>query len=129
MRVEGRIIFNGEAEGEVLYTGKPLLFYGGIDVQTGEIIDKEHPLAGHVVKDKILIFPEAKGSTVGSYTLLQLKKNGVAPAAMVNQFCEPIVATGAIMAKIPCVDKVPTEELAKCEKVKVKGDKIESLPE
>ncbi|MFX0098097.1 MAG: aconitase X swivel domain-containing protein [Candidatus Hodarchaeota archaeon] len=129
MKLKGRIIYSGNVEGEVLYTNKPLLFYGGINVETGMIIDKGHPLAGSVVKDKILVFPEAKGSTVGSYTLLQLKKNKMAPKAMINKFCEPIVATGAIMSRIPCVDKIPIEELSKIRKVKIQGNEVITLTE
>ena len=45
-----------------------------------------------------------KGSTVGSYVLLQLKKNGKAPCAIINLEAEPIVAVGAIISGIPMVD-------------------------
>ena len=55
MKLKGRIIYSGDVEGEVLYSSKPLLFYGGIDVNTSIIIDKGHPLAGKEVKDKILV--------------------------------------------------------------------------
>ena len=56
----------------------------------------------------MLCFPHGKGSTVGSYAIYQLKLNGKAPAAIVNQAAEPIVATGAIMSEIPMIDGVDT---------------------
>jgi predicted aconitase with swiveling domain len=37
--------------------------------------------------------------------MLQLAKNKKAPAAIINIFAEPIIAVGAIISKIPMVDK------------------------
>ncbi|MHA1791451.1 MAG: aconitase X swivel domain-containing protein [Promethearchaeota archaeon] len=126
-KLHGRSIYSGRNEGPVLYTSVPLLIYGGIDVNTGVIIEKGHPLEGITIKDKILIFPEAKGSTVGSYTILQLKKNNVSPAGIINASCEPIVATGVIMAKIPCVDKINISKLASSKKIRIDGEIIEII--
>ena len=80
-----------------------LSFLGGVDPQTGIVIEKGHPLFGKSVKGTVLVFPGGKGSTVGSYVIYQLKKNGVAPAAMINVRAEPIVAVGAIISEIPLV--------------------------
>jgi len=33
-------------------------------------------------------------------------KNGVAPSGIINRETETIVATGAILAGIPCIDKI-----------------------
>jgi hypothetical protein len=57
------------------------------------------------------VFPHGKGSTVGSYVIYGLKKNGVAPAAIVNKETETIVATGVILAGIPCVDGIDIERI------------------
>jgi hypothetical protein len=59
----------------------------------------------------VLIFPGGKGSTVGSYVIYQLKKRGLAPAAMINIHSEPIVAVGAIISGIPLVDRVAEETM------------------
>jgi predicted aconitase with swiveling domain len=123
-RFKARVICSGDVSGEILFTDKPLLIYTGIDVNTGKIVERGHPLNGISVKDRILVFPEAKGSTVGSWTLLQLKKNGVAPGAIVNQLCEPIIATGAIMARIPCVDKVDISLLRAGHRATIHGDEV-----
>jgi len=106
MELKGRIISKGIGEGEALATAQPISFYGGVDPNTGEIIEKGHELQGKSVKGKILVFPNGKGSTVGSYTLYRMKKNGMAPAGIINKECETIVAVGAIISEIPCVDKV-----------------------
>nr|MDO8115269.1 DUF126 domain-containing protein [Candidatus Sigynarchaeota archaeon] len=122
--IKARVIFGGRVTSEVLFSDKPLLIYGGIDTPSGIVVERGHPLNGCSIQGKILVFPEAKGSTVGSWTLLQLKKNGVAPAAIVNASCEPIIATGVIMARIPCVDKVDLSLLKTCKKLTINGSEI-----
>ncbi len=107
--IKARKISKGIAEGEVLISTEPISFYGGVDPNTGIVVEKGHPLEGKSVKDKILIFPFGKGSTVGSYILYRMKKNGVAPKAIINRECDPIVAVGAIISEIPLVDKPETD--------------------
>ncbi|MEM3402684.1 MAG: DUF126 domain-containing protein [Candidatus Hadarchaeales archaeon] len=109
--LKGRVIRPGKATGVALGSRTPLSFYGGVDPKTGVVIEKGHELEGQCVKDKILVFPKGKGSTVGSYVIYGLKKNGVAPAAIVNAETETIVATGVILAGIPCVDKIDISRL------------------
>ena len=53
-----------------------------------------------------------KGSTVGSYVIYGLAKNNQAPLAIVNKETETIVATGAILAGLPCVDRIPVEKIS-----------------
>jgi hypothetical protein len=111
MELKGRVIFKGVAEGEALTTTQPISFYGGVDPNTSEIIEKGHELQGKKVKEKILVFPNGKGSTVGSYTLYRMKKSGTAPAGIINKECETIVAVGAIISEIPCVDKIDISKI------------------
>jgi predicted aconitase with swiveling domain len=126
-QLKGRIIYKGKAEGEALVTSQPISFYGGVDPNTGVVTEKGHELQGISVKGKILVFPQGKGSTVGSYTLYRLKKNGAAPAAMINKETETIVAVGAIISEIPFVDKVDVSKIKTGDKVKVENG-IVSLP-
>ena len=113
MIIQGRSIAKGTGTGPLLITDTPISFLGGIDPKTGIIIDPSHPLAGQSITGKVLVFPYGKGSTVGSYTLYALMKNNVGPAAIINTECETIIATGAIIAEIPTVDRLkgdlPTE--------------------
>ena len=104
--MKGRTIYPGRAKGIAIVSNEPIGFYGGIDSNTGIVIEEQHPLKGRCVKDKILVFPCGKGSTVGSYVIYGLKKNGVAPRGIINEETETIVATGVILAGIPCVDKI-----------------------
>lgn len=120
--MKGRTIYPGMVEGEAIVSKEPIGFYGGIDAKTGIVIEKGHELEGENVKDKILVFPQGKGSTVGSYVIYGLKKNGVAPKAIVNKETETIVATGVILAGIPCVDGIEIEQIKTGDKLKVNAD-------
>lgn len=106
MLLKGRSISKGVAKGEVLKTNIPISFLGGVDKKTGIIIDKNHPLYGKCIAGKVLVFPYGKGSTVGSYVLYALSRNGKAPAAIVNKECETIIAIGSIISGIPTVDRL-----------------------
>ncbi len=112
MQLHGRAIYAGRAEGEALVTSMGISFYGGVDPETGVIVEKGHALEGCSIAGKVLVFPTGKGSTVGSYTLYRLQRAGKAPAAIVNAECETITAVGCIIAEIPCVDHIPIERLA-----------------
>lgn len=121
-QLKGRIIYKGIAKGQALVTEMPISFYGGVDPNTGEVIEKGHQLNGLSVKDKILVFPQGKGSTVGSYTLYRMKKNGTAPAGIINKECETIVAVGAIISEIPAVDKIDICKIKTGDKVTIEND-------
>jgi len=120
--LKGRVINPGRVEGIALVSPEPIGFYGGIDMKTGRVIEKNHPLEGESVKDRILVFPCGKGSTVGSYVIYGLKKNGVAPKAIVNKETETIVATGVILADIPCVDQIEIEKIKNGNKLIVNAE-------
>jgi len=123
-QLEGRIIYKGKAEGQALVTSQPISFYGGVDPNTGIVLEKGHELQGQSVKGKILVFPQGKGSTVGSYTLYRMKKNGTAPEGMINKECETIIAVGAIISEIPCVDKIDTSKIKTGDKIQIDNGKI-----
>jgi hypothetical protein len=111
MQLQGRKIYQGTVKGEALVTSMGFSFFGGVDPDTGIVVEKGHQLEGQAIGGKVLVFPTGKGSTVGSYTLYRLKMNGQAPAAIVNAQCETITAVGCIIAEIPCVDQIPIEQI------------------
>ena len=122
--MQGRGISRGRGTGELLVSSEPISFLSGVDPETGVVVERGHPLEGQSVTGKVLVFPHGKGSTVGSYVIYALKQNGVAPAAIINQEAEPIIAVGAIIAGIPMVDRLPPEfyKLPPGRKVTVNGD-------
>jgi len=96
-------------------------FFGGVDPDSGVVVEKGHELYGQSITGKILVFPTGKGSTVGSYTLYRLMKNGKAPAAILNSECETITAVGCIISEIPCIDHLPLASLSTGMQVQVDG--------
>jgi hypothetical protein len=112
LKVQGRVICRGKARGRALVSSQPISFLGGVDPETGKVVERGHELAGESVKGRVLVFPHGKGSTVGSYVLYRLSRSGLAPAAIVNEECETIVAVGAIISEIPCVDRVDLNKIA-----------------
>ncbi len=126
MIFHGRTISKGKASGEALVGTEAISFLGGVDPKTGKVIDRQNPLFGKSIAGKVLVIPRGKGSTVGTYVLYQLKKNGVAPAAVINLESEIIIAVGAIISEIPMVDRLdknPVENIKTGMKVKVDADK------
>ena len=95
---DARIITGAEASGRVLTAAEGLSFWGGVDPETGRIIDAHHPNHGASVAGRILLMPTSRGSCSGSGVLLQLALNGYAPAALV--FCEKeeVLTLGAIVS-------------------------------
>ncbi len=120
IKLKAHIISRGKAVGYALVSMQPISFLGSVDVKTGVVVEKGHELEGKSIKGKVLVFPGGKGSTVGSYAIYQLKKNGAAPLAMINIRTEPIVAVGAIISDIPLVDGLPENPV----NIVKNGDKV-----
>ena len=110
-RIKVRSISQGHAQGVAVRSKKPVSFLGDVDSATGRITDPDNPLFGTSIAGKVLIFPEACGSTVGSYVLYDMAEQGTAPAALVASRAETIVAVGAIIAHIPLVDGLSLEDM------------------
>ena len=106
MRLKGRKVVGGYAEGEALVSVDPVGFYGGVDPETGVVIEPGHAVEGECITGKVFVFPTGKGSTVGSYVIYRMKKLGTAPAALINSETEVILATGCVISGIPLVDKL-----------------------
>jgi predicted aconitase with swiveling domain len=123
MQLKGRKIYKGKAEGEALVTKQSISFYGGVDPSTGTVVEKGHELEGKSIAGKILVFPTGKGSTVGSYVLYQMSKNGKGPKGLVLKECEAIVAVGCIIGGIPCIDHVDIEKLTSGKHLVLDADK------
>ena len=124
IRILARVVKAGRAEGEALVSPDPIGFLGGVDPDTGVVIETGHPLEGECVAGRVLVFPTGKGSTVGSYTLYRLARNGLAPAAIVNAESDPVVAVGAVIAEIPMVDQVDVSHIRAGDWVQVRDQEV-----
>lgn len=96
--IQGRSLSPGTAAGTVLRLEEPLSFWGGLDAETGEIIDRRHPQVGLNVSGTVLVMERGRGSSSGSSVLAEAIRNGTAPVAIVMAINDEIVALGAIVA-------------------------------
>lgn len=124
----GRVIRHGRTSGVALVSPEPISFFGMVDPETGVVLESGHPLAGHSISGRVLVFPTGKGSTVGSYTLYRLARAGRAPAAIINAESETIVAVGAIISDIPMVDQIDITQIATGDLVAVNGARVRVQP-
>jgi uncharacterized protein len=106
MIIRGRGIARGIGSGDLLVSEAPLSFLSGVDPETGVIVEQGHPLRGACIAGRVLAFDYGKGSTVGSYVLYALSRNGNGPAAIINREAETIIAVGAIISGIPMIDRI-----------------------
>lgn len=96
---EGKTLSPGEAEGTALVLAQPLSFWGGIDVETGRIIDRSHPDLDEIVTGRILVMPGGRGSSSSSSVLAESVRRGTGPAAIVLAIPDPILTVGAMVAQ------------------------------
>ncbi len=94
----GKLVVAAEAEGPVLVCSEGLSFWGGVDAQTGVIIDAHHPQHGEALGGRVVLMPTSRGSCTGSGVLLGLGFAGNAPAALVFRENEDILTLGAVIA-------------------------------
>jgi predicted aconitase with swiveling domain len=97
--VEGTILVAGAARGRALVLDEPLSFWGGLDAQSGEIVDRRHPQSGAIVTGRVLVMPSGRGSSSSSTVLAEAIRAGSAPAAVILRERDGIVALGAIVAE------------------------------
>ena len=122
IKMQGRVIKSGSAQGIALVSPEPVGFLGGVDPETGRVVEAGHSLQGECVTGRVLVFSTGKGSTVGSYTLYRMVRAGTAPAAIINAQSEAIVAVGAIISGIPMVDQVDIAQIKTGDSVQIDRD-------
>jgi len=124
MIVKGNKILGGTAvEGEVLVQNESFSFFGDVNRETGVINVGTN--AGKSFKDKILVFPQSKGSTLAPYVASDCKRNGVAPKAILCQKADGVVAMVAALTSIPTMDQFERNIVT----VVKSGDRVRVEPE
>ena len=95
----GQALVPGKANGTVLKLDGPLSMWGGLDPETGEIIDRRHPQSGLHLTDRVVVMPFGRGSSSSSAVLLEAVRLDRAPAAFCLLEVDPILALGATVAR------------------------------
>ena len=93
------IYVQNDVDSDIVICDEGLSFWGGVDPNTGVIIDTHHPNCGEKLSGKIVLMPTSRGSCSGSGVLLQLAQNGNAPAALIFRETEDILTLGAMIAE------------------------------
>lgn len=127
MRINCRKIVSGSGEGEALVTKQAINFLAMIDLKSGIVKAENHELYGKSIANKILVFPNATGSSVGAYSIYALKMNDASPKAMICNKADITTASGCAIANIPLADKPSADIFAikSGAKVKVNENLIE----
>jgi predicted aconitase with swiveling domain len=123
--LRGRKVVAGCVEGEAIVTHDTISGWGGIDPKTGTIIERRHELRGQSFKDKVLVFPGAKGSSGWSHYFHLARLAGAAPKAMLFNKMSTKVALGAVVTHAPAMtgfDRDPLEVIETGDWVKVDAD-------
>ncbi|MBT2341586.1 MULTISPECIES: cis-3-hydroxy-L-proline dehydratase [Pseudomonas] len=100
VRVKGRSLVEGAAQGALLFADVGLSFWGGVNPASGEVIDRHHPLSGERLAGRVLAIPSGRGSCTGSSVLMELISNGHAPAALVLADADEILTLGVLVAQV-----------------------------
>jgi predicted aconitase with swiveling domain len=99
LQFQGKMLVAGQGNGRALVLTEPLSLWGGLNPETGEIIDQRHPQAGQIVSGRVLFLPSGRGSSSASSILLEAVKQGKAPAAIITSETDGILALGAAVAR------------------------------
>ena len=112
MTIAGEALTPGQARGMTLVLDEPISFWGGVDENTGQVIDTHHPQSGASVVGMILVLRCGRGSSSSSSVLAECLRNGVGPAAIVLADPDPILALGALVANELYGTEIPVVVLA-----------------
>jgi cis-L-3-hydroxyproline dehydratase len=111
-QLAGRVLVPGTATASVLHVPRPLSFWGGVDPSSGAIIDPNQPVRGESVAGRVLVIRETIGSSSSSAIILELLRNGHAPAALVVGAVDAILTLGVIVAGELGYRTIPVVELS-----------------
>jgi predicted aconitase with swiveling domain len=130
MRIQGQVVVSGQAAGKLIISDEPISFWGGYDQNSGEIIDRRHPLSGEMAAGCVLALPFSRGSSTGTAVLLEAIRNGKAPAAIITTGVDTFFALASIVAKemyntpIPIIALSPQDfqQLKGVQNIEISGD-------
>jgi hypothetical protein len=123
--LRGRKVVGGIAEGEALVTRETISGWGGVNPMQGTVIETRHELRGQSFKDKVLVFPGAKGSSGWSIVFHTTRLAGTAPKALIFNEMTTKVALGAVVMRVPSItdlDRNPLDVIETGDWVVVNAD-------
>ena len=76
-----------------------------LDRLQGTFSRPDHALYGQSYVNMVLVLHTAKGGVATSWMLREMKSRGMAPAALLLNYGNPIMAQGAAFAELPFMDR------------------------
>jgi predicted aconitase with swiveling domain len=110
--IRGRKVTGGRAEGEAIVAKENFSGFGGLDRETGMIIDERHPLYGRRISGKILVMNGAKGSSSFSTHFHHVRLNGAGPLAILYNVTTSKMVMGAIVSHVPAMTDFDVDPLS-----------------
>ena len=94
----GELLVGGTATGHLVELAEPLSFWGGVDDESGRIIDRHHPQFGIDLTGAALLMGATRGSSSSTSTLLECIRRETAPALLLLTDTDPILVIAAVVA-------------------------------
>ncbi|MEM7335412.1 MAG: DUF126 domain-containing protein [Chloroflexota bacterium] len=113
--LQGRMLVEGTAVAPIHLLKAPLSLWGGLDPETGKIIDQRHPNVGEIVTGKVMTLTAGRGSSSASSILLEAVRQKKGPAAIILAEMDGILTLGAAVAKEMYDDAPPVVVLNKAD--------------
>lgn len=121
----GRVLVGGHGSGKALVLDQPLSFWGGLDAETGRLIDERHPQAGATLAGRVLVMPEGRGSSSSSSVLAEALRRGTGPVAIVLARADEVIVLGALVPNLLDGSVFPVVTLAPDDYASIKtGDVV-----
>ncbi len=94
----GELLVGGPAAGELVALVEPVSFWGGVDDETGAIMDVRHPQHGTLLGGSALLLGASRGSSSSASTFLECVRRDTAPAILLLTDPDTILVVGAAAA-------------------------------
>jgi len=126
--IVGRPLIPGEATGPLLLLTHPISFWGGVDPVAGRIVDPRHPQFEASIAGTVMAIPSAVGSSSSSAIMLELLREGTAPAAILMGKADAILALGVVVGVELGYEPIPIIEVTAIPIIEVTAAELEKLP-
>ena len=119
-----RVLAPGRASAAAVVLSEPLSLWGGMDPATGAVVDRRHPQAGASLRGAVVVMPYGRGSSSTSSVLAEAIRAGTAPAALVLEEPDSILALGALVGRELYGREVPVVALPGATATVATGDVV-----
>lgn len=107
--IKGHVGIGPVVSGEALVAFDNFSARYDLDRVKGVFSRPAHALYGECYLDKVLVLNIAKGGVATAWMLHAMKARDMAPAALLLNWANPIIAQGAAFANFPLIDRFETD--------------------